>query len=107
MLNRIVDCLPKMKIGKDLVSALQVLPTYDINIFNEDSVTRLMALSDLYKIYIPSFMSVEIYSKLYLALIRSISKKQTKIAIIQQNENFKVVSIALISPSALSSYLII
>ena len=92
MLNRIVDYLPKMRTGKDLVSALQVLPTYDINIFNEDSVTRLMALSDLYKIYIPSFMSVEIYSKLYLALIRSISKKQTKLATIQQNENFKAVS---------------
>ena len=91
-MNRIVDCLPKMKIGKDLVSALQVLPTYDINIFNEDSVTRLMALSDLYKIYIPSFMSVEIYSKLYLALIRSISKKHTKLSIVQQNENFKAVS---------------
>lgn len=92
MLNRIVDYLPKMRTGKDLVSALQVLPSYDVNICNEDSVTRLMALSDLYKIYIPSFMSVEIYSKLYLALIRSISKKQTKLAIIQQNENFKAVS---------------
>ena len=91
-MNRIVDCLPKMKIGKDLVSVLEALPEYSDNICSKDSVTRLMALSDLYKIYIPSFMSVEIYSKLYLALIRSISKKQTKLATIQQNENFKAVS---------------
>ena len=87
-----IEYLPKMKIGKELYSALEVLPDYDINICNEDSVTRLMALSDLYKIYIPSFMSVEIYSKLYLALIRSISKKHTKLSIVQQNENFKAVS---------------
>ena len=61
------------------------------NICDKDSVTRLVALSDLYKIYIPSFMSVEIYSKLYLSLIRSLNKKQTKIATVQQNENFKAV----------------
>lgn len=91
-MDRIIDYLPKMKTGKELYSALQVLPTYDINICNEDSVTRLMALSDLYKIYIPSIMSVEIYSKLYLALIRSINKKHTKLSIVQQNENFKAVS---------------
>ena len=91
-MNKIIDYLPKMKTGKELILALEVLPSYDKQICNEDTVARLIALSDLYKIYIPSFMSVEIYSKLYLALIRSINKKQTKLATVQQNENFKSVS---------------
>ena len=91
-MNKIIDYLPKMKTGKELILALEVLPSYDKQICNEDTVARLIALSDLYKIYIPSFMSVEIYSKLYLALIRSINKKQTKLATVQQNENFKAVS---------------
>ena len=80
-----------MKTSEELINALKVLPDYSENICQEDSVTRLVALSDLYKIYIPSFMSVEIYSKLYLSLIRSLNKKRTKIATIQQNENFKAV----------------
>jgi hypothetical protein len=48
-----------------------------------------MALSDIYNIYIPSSMSVEIYSKLYLALLRSLQKKVGTSAQIQRNENHK------------------
>ena len=48
-----------------------------------------MALSDLYQIYIPSQMSLEIYSKLYLALLRSMQKKGTQMAIKQRYENYK------------------
>lgn len=80
-----------MKTADELIDALKVLPDYSENICQEDSVTRLVSLSDLYKIYVPSFMSVEIYSKLYLSLIRSLNKKQTKVATMQQNENFKAV----------------
>ena len=50
-----------------------------------------MALSDLYNVYIPSQMSMEIYSKLYLALLRSIQKKQTTISVRQQYENGKAI----------------
>lgn len=83
--------LPEMKTGKALVDAMTILPEYDSNICNQNAATRLMALSDLYKIYIPSEMSVEIYNKLYLALLRSLQKKYTKIAIRQQKENHKAI----------------
>lgn len=83
--------LPEMKTGKELVDALTILPEYDSNICNQNVATRLMALSDLYKIYVPSEMSVEIYNKLYLALMRSLQKKYTKIAIRQQKENHKAI----------------
>ncbi|WP_237077177.1 AAA family ATPase [Neglectibacter sp. X4] len=50
-----------------------------------------MALSDLYRVYVPNQMSLEIYSKLYLALMRSLQKKGTKLAVQQKNQNFKAI----------------
>ena len=67
-LSNIVRIMPTMKSGDDLFSALEVLPEYDKSICTADVPMRLMALSDLYRIYVPSQMSLEIYSKMYLAL---------------------------------------
>lgn len=81
------DLLPKMLSGDELMAALTVLPPYDSAIQNAESVTRLLELSKLYQIYIPSDMSMEIYSKVYLSILRSIQKKQTKAAVRQGYEN--------------------
>lgn len=89
--NDILSKLPEMLSGKELITALSVFPEYDELICYESQATRLMALSDLYRIYVPSEMSIEIYSKLYLALIRSLQKKGTKLSVMQQNENFKAI----------------
>ena len=48
--------------GTELTESLQVLPKYDESIRNKDKSIRLIALSDLYDIYIPSDMSKEIYT---------------------------------------------
>ena len=88
-MDNILSQLSPMKNGKELLDQLTVLPTYDLNIRDQPSTVRLMALSDLYSIYIPSSMSVEIYSKLYLALLRSLQKKVGITAQIQRNENHK------------------
>lgn len=90
-LTEIVKALPEMMAGKELLSAMTTLPDYDDSIRAESEAVRLMALSDLYQIYLPSQMSMEIYSKLYLALLRSLQKKGSKIAILQQYENHKAV----------------
>lgn len=90
-LSEIVHALPPMKSGEELKKALTVLPKYDSIIRNADVPTRLMALSDLYRIYVPSQMSLEIYSKLYLSLLRSLQKKGTKLAIQQRYENNKAI----------------
>ena len=87
----ILDCLPEMKSGKELASAIAVLPDYIDSIRFQNQAVRLMGLSDIYKIYIPSAMSIEIYSKLYLALLRSLQKKSTRIAVKQSVENFKAI----------------
>ena len=90
-MTKIIHTLPPMKSGQELVSALEVLPEYDPSICTADAPVRLMALSELYRIYVPSQMSLEIYSKLYLALLRSLQKKGTKLAVQQQNQNFRAI----------------
>ena len=89
--QNLVVKLPSMLAGTELLSALEVLPDYNESIRDLDAATRLMALSDLYKLYLPSQMSVEIYSKLYLALLRSLQKKQTSLAIQQQTQNYRAI----------------
>lgn len=83
--------LPEMKSGNELISALSIIPEYDETICQQNQAVRLMALSDLYQIYIPSQMSLEIYSKLYLALLRSMQKKETQMAIKQRYENYRAI----------------
>ena len=90
-LSNIIHILPSMKSGDDLFSALEILPKYDDMVRTADVPVRLMALSDLYRIYVPSNMSLEIYSKMYLALLRSLQKKGTKLAVQQKNQNHKAV----------------
>ena len=68
-----------------------VFPNYAEKIRLESQAVRLTALSGLYDLYIPSQMSLEIYNKLYLALLRSLHKKNTRMAIQQQYENRKAV----------------
>lgn len=84
--------LPKMKAGKDLVSAMEEMPFYNESIRNESAAVRLMELSELYNIYIPNQMSFEIYSKMYLATQRALNKKGTKLAIQQMNDNARVIA---------------
>lgn len=87
--ENLLHSLPPMLSGEKLKEALMILPEYDEIIRKEDPAARLLGLSNLYQIYVPSLISTEIYSKLYLALIRSLQKKATKLSIRQQNENAK------------------
>ena len=85
------DYIPTMRMGKELLSALTVLPSYEDSIRHLSASERLLALNDLYNFYYPSSMSVEIYSKLYLAYIRSAQKKQSILATRQAYENRKAI----------------
>lgn len=82
---------PEMKTGEELKNALSVFPIYHENIRNQSTSERLIALSDLYTIFIPSTMAEEIYSKLYLALLRSMQKKFTQLSVRQRYENNKMI----------------
>lgn len=89
MENILVKALPPMLTGSALDEALSILPEYDPNITSQDAATRLMALNDLYKVFVPTKMAKEIYTRMYLSLLRSLQKKETKLAIQQYNENSK------------------
>ena len=85
----LIKKLPPMLSGSTLGQALAILPEYDPEIINQDAATRLIALSDLYKVFVPNQMSREIYSKLYLALLRSLQKKDGILRVKQSKENHK------------------
>lgn len=81
--------MPKMLMGKELEEAMVSLPPYDPAIRSADAATRIMALDDIANLYIPSSMSFEIYSKIYLAMLHSLKKKQTVDAVRQGNQNHR------------------
>ena len=90
--NEIIKQLPEMLSGQELTNKMNMLPEYDKNIQEHGSITeRLIKLSDLYNIYIPSQMSVEIYNKLYLGIIRSLQKKDEKLTVKQYNATYKTI----------------
>lgn len=67
--------LPEMLFGDELRMALEVLPEYDDSIRELDARTRLLMLSDIYKIFIPNSMANEIYYKIYSMAVMSLQKK--------------------------------
>ena len=85
----LVRKLPPMLSGNELEQALTILPEYDPSIINENAAVRLIALSDMYKVFVPTQMSKEIYAKMYLSLLRSLQKKESKLAVRQYSENHK------------------
>ena len=85
----IVEKLPPMLSGEELKRRLEIKPFYDGEIRSKTKSERLVALNEIYNIYLPSVISEEIYSKIYLAMLRSLQKKEGKLAGLQRNENGK------------------
>lgn len=91
-MNKAIKELPDMLSGKELQKAMSIIPKYDKQIQKDGNIAeRLLKLSDLYSIYIPSQMSTEIYSKLYLGIIRSMRKKGNKLAVQQFNSTYRTI----------------
>ena len=86
----ILQTMPQMIIGHELDELLCVMPDYDETIREKSIPERLIALQEIYRIFIPNKMSREIYSKLYLALLRSLQKKQSILAVRQFHQNSKM-----------------
>lgn len=83
--------MPEMLSGQELYEKLADIPAYDEEIRERSQTERLIELSTLYEIYLPSEMSIEIYSKLYLALLRSLQKKGTNVAVQQSYQNHNAI----------------
>ena len=83
--------MPEMLSGQALYEKLADIPAYNEEIRGKSQTERLIELSTLYEIYLPSEMSIEIYSKLYLALLRSLQKKGTNVAVQQAYQNHNAI----------------
>ena len=83
--------MPEMLSGQELYEKLADIPAYSEEVRGKSQTQRLIELSTLYEIYLPSEMSIEIYSKLYLALLRSLQKKGTNVAVQQAYQNHNAI----------------
>ena len=89
-MKKIMDYLPEMLSSELCLTTMTNLPKYDSSITVKSQPERLIALNDIYDVYLAGDMSIEIYTKLYLALYRSLQKKDMKNAIVQSNELYKI-----------------
>lgn len=87
----LIKQMPEMLSGQELYKKLADIPAYSEEIRGKSQTERLIELSVLYEIYLPSEMSIEIYSKLYLALLRSLQKKETNTAVQQSYQNHNAI----------------
>lgn len=83
--------LSKMLFGEDLKNTLQILPDYDSSVRNLDAGTRLIELMDIYKVFVPQNLSLEIYTKLYMMTVMSLQQKGTVDATRQLNANHRAI----------------
>ena len=81
--------IPPMLSGDELVKRISFYPEYDKEIVNAEQYERLERLTDIYRLYYPFPMAVEVYSKLYLATVYSLRKKGTKAAVQQRNDTYR------------------
>ncbi|MBQ7065289.1 MAG: ATP-binding protein [Lachnospiraceae bacterium] len=85
----ILEKIQPMLVGEQVKNKLKRQPSYEESIRTESQAVRLMELNKINSFYLPSDMSVEIYTKLYLAMVRSMQKKESKLVIQQRNINGK------------------
>lgn len=91
MNDNILMNMPKLIMGQELDEKLCICPDYDERIQLKSASERLISLQDLYRIFIPTNMGREIYSKLYLSLLHSLQKKESLLAVRQLHENSKMI----------------
>ena len=74
-MNELKCQLNKLLVGEELNNCLSFLPEVKENFISKED--RILALLDIYKIFIPNNTSFEIYNNLYLAVVNSLEKKET------------------------------
>lgn len=88
-MDNLVRQLNQYYSGNELLERLTVLPEY-----NNKATTipeRLVALLDVYKVFIANDTTVDIYNRLYLALLNSLDKKNTLLETELANDNFRAI----------------
>jgi nucleoside-triphosphatase THEP1 len=89
MMNNIFSQLNCYYSGEELLNKLTVLPEYNYAVSTMPE--RMTALLDIYKIFIPNSTTVDIYNRLYLALLNSLDKKNQLLETALTNDNFRTI----------------
>lgn len=90
-MSNLLEQMPKMLTGAELTEALWLRPAYKSDIRNGNVADRLLALEDIYKLYVPSELSVEVYNRLYISILRNLRQKDSIEAVRQRNQNFNII----------------
>lgn len=80
--------LPPLLLGDELTTAMTCLPEYDPTVRQRPASERLMRLADIYKVFVPTNMAMEIYQRLYLMTSMSLKNKGNIASIRQMNANY-------------------
>ena len=84
--------LPEFYSKQDYLVQASVLPEIPTEGALQTETERLMWLDDIFQLYMPTMMSVEIYNKLYFSTARALERKNTRQANMQRVENYKAAS---------------
>lgn len=88
-MDNLKEQLNKYLSGDELINALTVLPPYQEGLV--DVPDRLTALLDVYKLYVPNRKALDVYNRLYMAILNSLDKKDTLLEVGLQNDNFRAI----------------
>ncbi len=88
-MDNLSKLLPPLLTGKELLTKMISLPEYCADYKNLPANERLLKLTDLYRIFIPTSMSVEIYNKLYMMTSMSLRQKGGVTSVRQLNATYK------------------
>lgn len=56
--NKIIELLPQVLSGDRLIEELGYLPAYNETIIEQSQASRLLALSDIYRVYVPCYTDI-------------------------------------------------
>ena len=88
-MEKLVEKIEPIFEDNELFNVLSIFPSYKSNLVSKSE--RLVALLDIYKIFIPNKETIDIYHQIYLSVIDSLEKKDTVDEIKLLNENFKII----------------
>lgn len=82
-------CLPPLLTGASLLEVLTRLPDYSAEVRLMSASDRLMRLTDVYRIFVPTTMCVEVYHKLYTMTRMSLEQKGNPDSVRRLNATFR------------------
>ena len=80
--------LPPLLLGDEMVTAMTCLPSYDSSVRTLSATERLMQLTNIYKVFVPTSMATEIYQRVYMMTAMSLRNKGSIASVRQMNANY-------------------